>query len=432
MEFTKGNDGTGSEILSAYCLIDRRYLLVTFIPSYVDDENRIWVDALWHHDLIEHFQYLKDFTLASPVQRYAKAPNNVVVLSPPPDVRFKLFALPHTATLGQSLLNVPVLVARLWRAVSHAEVVHSGIAGWPIPLGWIANALALVRRRPLVLVVESAPWRISDMTKVTLRRRVRSALTEFLGRFFMRRATLAIATQPGYLNTLRGAGSRGRELLAPATWINDDDIISRDQLLRKLGSNKGRGHLRLLFAGRLASEKGVEVLLRALVALDDKGVELSCDLVGAGPLGIDCRRFVGKQKSVRICILDPVPYGSRFFQLMTEYDCLVLPTLTDEQPRVILDAFSQGLPVLATETDGNSSLVRPQVNGWLVPVGDHVALAEALLYINGNRGEVARKSKGALSSAYGWTHVRMHQHRSRVLMDSLTRYEKGIDSEPHG
>src|SRR5437763_3525524 len=51
-------------------------------------------------------------------------------------------------------------------------------------------------------------------------------------------------------------------------------------------------------------------------------------------------------------LLDPVPPGAPFLALVRRYHALLLPSLSDEQPRVVLDAASQAVPAIASDTDG--------------------------------------------------------------------------------
>jgi glycosyltransferase involved in cell wall biosynthesis len=57
---------------------------------------------------------------------------------------------------------------------------------------------------------------------------------------------------------------------------------------------------------------------------------------------------------------------------------LVLPSFSENMPVVIMEAMALGRPVISTYIAGIPELVLPEVNGWLVPAGDEVALAEAL------------------------------------------------------
>jgi glycosyltransferase involved in cell wall biosynthesis len=63
---------------------------------------------------------------------------------------------------------------------------------------------------------------------------------------------------------------------------------------------------------------------------------------------------------------------------MAAADILVLPSLSEGRPNVVLEAHACGLPVVATNVGGTPELLEDGVNGLLVPVGDSDALAGAL------------------------------------------------------
>jgi glycosyltransferase involved in cell wall biosynthesis len=97
--------------------------------------------------------------------------------------------------------------------------------------------------------------------------------------------------------------------------------------------------------------------------------------------------------------------GSRF---------LVQAVIDNDQPSgplLILDAFSAGKPVVATDVNGTRDYVEDDVNGVLVPPHDPVALANAIsaLYSDVDRvarmAEAARRTASALSSPRFWREV---------------------------
>ena len=59
-------------------------------------------------------------------------------------------------------------------------------------------------------------------------------------------------------------------------------------------------------------------------------------------------------------------------------DVLVLPTLSDTFGLVILEAMSHGLPVVTTPNSSGPEIIRDGVDGWIVPIRDHVAIASKL------------------------------------------------------
>jgi glycosyltransferase involved in cell wall biosynthesis len=122
---------------------------------------------------------------------------------------------------------------------------------------------------------------------------------------------------------------------------------------------------------------------------------------------------------VRLELLDPVPYGASFFELVRSYHGLVVPSLTDEQPRIVFDANAQAVPVIASDTDGLRPHVEHDETGWLVPPGDVAALAAAIERAVASPAELRRMGLAALTKVHGSTHRAMHVVRSHILRRHL-------------
>lgn len=74
--------------------------------------------------------------------------------------------------------------------------------------------------------------------------------------------------------------------------------------------------------------------------------------------------FLGRRDDIRI--------------LMHNADVLVLPSLIEGLPGVILEAFAERLPVVAYDTGGISEVLQPGKTGWLIKKGDEVSFTEAV------------------------------------------------------
>ncbi len=397
--------------------ITARYLLLTFIPYYVDEDGGVWLERLWHRDFVEHLTYLRRLTLAAPRERLADAPPDVVKVEPPRETSLSFVPLPPMRTTLATLLSLPALTRALWRAIGDADVVHSGVAGWPIPPGWVANPIALARRRTLLIVVESAPWRSSGATESTARARLREAVTEGMARFFVRRAQLNLFTHADYQRTLATPATRGCHV-TPASWINTEDILA-EAAARASWSVKRDRPVRLLFAARLVAEKGVGVLLDALRELDRDGVVARVDIIGVGPERERCLRAAASSRNVDIRVLDPVTYGAPFFSLVRDHHAVLVPNLGDEQPRIVFDAYAQAVPVIASDTDGMRPHVREGETGWHVRTGNADDLAQAIARATREPDTLEAMGLRALGEAPRFTHRAMHEARWRILADAL-------------
>ena len=139
--------------------------------------------------------------------------------------------------------------------------------------------------------------------------------------------------------------------------------------------------VRLLSVGRFQSKKGFDVLLQALARLH-KHVVLT--LVGYGPQERQLRALaqtLGVNDRLRWAGQIDLPEVRALYR---ESDLFVLaPRVAadgdrDGLPNVVVEALSQGLPVVATRLSALPEIVEDGVNGRLVPVEDPSALAAAL------------------------------------------------------
>lgn len=128
----------------------------------------------------------------------------------------------------------------------------------------------------------------------------------------------------------------------------------------------------VLFVGRLAAEKGIDVLLAAWRRFGGAGLELL--VIGDGPLRTELERrhvpgvrFEGHL--TRAAVRDR----------MLAARALVFPSRWYEvQPLVILEALAAGLPVLASNLGGTPELLERLGAGWLIAPGDPAGWATAL------------------------------------------------------
>lgn len=385
-----------------------RYLLVIGLPYYLDEGGRVWLDRLWHRDLVLHLDYLPRLMLAAP--RMAKGDQaDLVQLTDADSRRLQLVPLPPMRSKLEALRALPAAMRALWRAVGEADTVHSGIAGWPLPLGWFVNPMALARKRKLVIVIESAFWRLTPSTPRTAARLLRYHLTEALGRWSTNRAHLVIATHRGYLRSL-ATRPRGITAVTPASWVAEEDVLAREAAAH-LWQRKQASAARFAFFGRLIADKGVRVLLESIRELAAGDAPPRIDFIGQGELAEECRRVAAAFPFVRV--LEPVPYGEPFHSLAREYHAIIVPSLSDEQPRIIYDAYSQAVPVICSDTDGNRDEVVD--SGYLFPAGSPQALARCLREAAAQPRELARLGMNALERARRSTHTEMHRQRAELL-----------------
>lgn len=74
--------------------------------------------------------------------------------------------------------------------------------------------------------------------------------------------------------------------------------------------------------------------------------------------------------------------------IMKNCYCLVLPSLSEGLPRVLMEAQALGKPVIGSRVGGIPELIKGGKNGFLFEAGDSNGLAEKLKILLGNKGLV--------------------------------------------
>jgi len=163
--------------------------------------------------------------------------------------------------------------------------------------------------------------------------------------------------------------------------------------------------LNLLYVGNMLFLKGLHLALHALA---DSGTTATFTLFGDGPfrsslqqlatsLGLGSRViFRGRQPQEAVL----AAYG--------EFDAFLFPSFHDSGAFAVLEAMSQGLPVICLDRGGPALAVRPNC-GWKITPRRRAQtihdLAEAIRAADRDRKELALKGKAARASViqhYDW------------------------------
>jgi glycosyltransferase involved in cell wall biosynthesis len=395
--------------------ITRPYLLCLNVRSYLDARRVRYLDLLWLKDLQQHTRYLKNLTVACPCERGEPPPGAVAWNPPAAGIRFIDLLSPKG--LFGAIAQFPWTALQIWKAIGRSEIVHLGVAGWPIPFGWFAWPMAVIRRKPYVIVVESAPWRLAPGLPVTWKARVREWISETLSRWCVNHAGLIILTQEGYRKTLLTRASH-RGHIVQASWLDYENILAPAEAVQSWSSKKlsSSGTLKLLFAGRLERSKGVMLLLDAIRLLVREELPVEVDILGEGKLGDECKQASDTWGAGKIKVLGTIPYDSGFFDLLRRYHAVVVPNLSDEQPRIVYDAYSQAVPILASDTLGLRECVQHGKTGLMSQGDDPADWAALFKWCLDHPDELKKMGETGLETARKMTHAAMHRKRWRLLL----------------
>jgi len=134
---------------------------------------------------------------------------------------------------------------------------------------------------------------------------------------------------------------------------------------------------KLLFVGSLIPLKGIHYLLMALNIVRRQHRSFQLDIVGNGPHKTEYEEFskgLGLEKEVYFHGLKTKEDVAIF---MKQCDFLILPSIWENQPNVLIEAMACGKPVIATNVGGVPEIIKAE-SGLLIPPRNIHALAEAI------------------------------------------------------
>jgi colanic acid/amylovoran biosynthesis glycosyltransferase len=162
--------------------------------------------------------------------------------------------------------------------------------------------------------------------------------------------------------------------------------------------------------GRMVEKKGFDVLIRAVAQLRQRGLNVELSLAGDGPL-----LSIMKQLTHSLCGLSAISFvGSlphnEVAAWMHQHDTFVLACKQDSHgdmdgiPVVLMEAMSQGIPVISTSLSGIPELIEHGRTGLLATPGSVDDLAtqiETLMQSSELRHRMSRQAQAFVAQEFG-------------------------------
>ena len=172
------------------------------------------------------------------------------------------------------------------------------------------------------------------------------------------------------------------------------DRVYADPDLAAIGALPTNGDRRhVLYAGRLTTEKGIDLLADAFLAARRRDPRLHLVLAGDGPERAALTRRLGDAATFLGWVR-----GDDLADVYANADAFLFASETDTFGQVILEAQASGLPVIAVDAGGPQSLIDDGVSG-LLRAPDVDALADALVAVLVDDALRARLTQGGLDHA---------------------------------
>lgn len=148
-----------------------------------------------------------------------------------------------------------------------------------------------------------------------------------------------------------------------------------------------------LFSGRLSAEKGVMVLLKAWKLVDNKDWKLM--IVGSGPEKLKLQLFCEEYGLDNVDFVGQMSLDQLILKIQQSTLSIVPSQWYETFGRVVIEAFSCGRPVIASNLGALAELVEEGVSGFLISPSNEYAWADSIQWCGENLSAVSRMGKAA-------------------------------------
>lgn len=266
--------------------------------------------------------------------------------------------------------------------IRSADLVYIAM---PNPRGVIAFLICEVLHRPFLVylggdwaqtVLHNSRWRNHPWRRVIMPVYVRAA--RLLEKIVVRSAPLRLV-HGARLQQKYDDGSGRTFGIGSFLDISPDDILSREDTCQ--GSR-----ITILYVGSLDPVKGVRYLIEAIPRVLEQipGYDISLEIVGAGvqePYRQQARKLGIED---RIVFRGYIGERNQLVRAYADADIFVLPSLSEGFPKVVYEAMSQGLPVVATKVGGIPEILQHRRTALLVRPASPGELAKAICEVATN------------------------------------------------
>ena len=150
-----------------------------------------------------------------------------------------------------------------------------------------------------------------------------------------------------------------------------------------------------VFVGRIVSDKGINELIAAFVAIQKQVNDVKLILVGPfehelDPLKEETQNQIQTNKSIL-----SLGYQQDVRPYFSIAQALVFPSYREGFPNVVMQSGAMGLPSIVTDINGCNEIIEHTKNGFIIPVKNQKALFESMLNCILNKEQFSQMQQNA-------------------------------------
>lgn len=161
-----------------------------------------------------------------------------------------------------------------------------------------------------------------------------------------------------------------------------------------------------VYLGRLLEAKGVFNLLESVELVSGEDINVNMKFIGDGPEKESLKETARANNIIEnVEFTGKVPHEDAL-RLLSQSDVLVLPSNSEGMPRVIIEAFEIGVPVIASPAGGIPNVVIDRETGIIAQTPTEIANSLMYLYENEEEAKILAKNAQNVVENWSWGTIR--------------------------
>jgi glycosyltransferase len=251
----------------------------------------------------------------------------------------KIVELPYTSSYVSSQLNVAAYYRALKKHLKDVEVLYCRT---PDPFCWMPALLFKCR-----VIMDF----VGDTIDCTRNNENWSGLKKNLmiaGYYPDYILTLLAAKKSKVITAGQKLSTKLRKYGIKATSLIPSTVLA-SQMAVELPSLSPDKTVRLIYVGYIRNAKGISTIMNLCLLLKENNIRFVFDIIGTGEMYGELKDFIrNKGLEENVILHGHINDRDRINDLLKNSDIFFFPSLSEGAPRVVIEAMSQGIPVVST------------------------------------------------------------------------------------
>lgn len=310
-----------------------------------------------------------------------------------------------------SLITKPKAVIKEVR--NRLSNLDAAIIRLPSIIGWITFTEARKQKKPILIELVGCPW--DSFFNLGIKGKLVAPFAYFYTKWCIRKAHFVIYVTQKFLQKRYPTES-------PSVGISNVNIERIDKTLIRNSSRTIDTNHRFIVGsiGKVdLAYKGYRSAIKAISILQARGINVQYQIVGPG--NQDSLTELVEKLKIESSVSFLGKLSTEEIELwMSQVDLYIQPSLSEGLPRSVIEAMSQGLPVLLSDAGGHSELVPPNL---LFKPGSSTEISDKIEVLS--NADLSTLSAQNIEKSNQYTKEFLQKKRESILL----RFKQAIEDE---